>query len=126
MRPLRDFEKGDHEVEERHDGKSHHEAARRGQEHAEATAEARKNGKSHRPHRKIQPHGDGAALAAEIFEGKENAEDLQGERHRRRNGDKGANSVERHRKRDIGDIAGIQLFQYVFFHIDIISRYPAI
>lgn len=121
VRPTRQIKEGKDKVEERHDGERHDEAARRGEEHRKAPSEARKDREPHRSHRKIQPHGNGAALAAEILQSEENAEDLQGERHRRRDGDKGADGVQCHRERDIGDIAGLELFEDVFLHTDIIS-----
>ena len=121
MRPLRQIKEGEDEIEERHDGKRHNEAARRGEQHRKAPSEARKDREPHRSEEEVEPHGDRPPLAAEILQSEENAEDLQGERHRRGDGDKGADGVQCHRKRDMGDIAGVELFQDVFLHTDIIS-----
>ena len=126
MRKARQPEEGKHEIQERHRRKRHDEAARRGEEHREAAAEPRENGKPDRPHQKIQPDRDRAALASQILEGEENAEYLQREGHGRRDRDEGADRVDRDRERDIRHIAGLQFLEGVFSHnVIILSSRPA-
>lgn len=116
MRPMRQFEERQDEIEKRHRRECHNEAARRGEQHREAAAKSGEDGEPDGAHHEIQPDGDRATLAAQILKGKEDAENLERERHGRGDRDEGADRIDGHRKCDIRHIASIQLFQGVFFH----------
>ena len=104
MRPARKLEERKHEIKERHGGERHDKTARRGEKDGEPSAETGEDGEPHRAANEIKPYGDGAALPAEIFQDKENAEDLKGERHGRGDRDERADGDERHAEGDMRHI----------------------
>ena len=124
MRPMRELKERKDEIKERHDGKSHDEAARRGEEDGEPSAETGEDGEPHRAAKQIKPYSDGALFPTEIFQNEKDAEDLQGERHRRGDRDEGANRDERHAEGNMRHIPRFQLSQNIFFH-KIIIIFPS-
>ena len=83
----------------------------------------REYGESDRAHCEAKPNRDRPVFATQIFERIKDAEDLQGERHGRRDRNESADRIDRDCKSDVGDVARFQFFQGAFFHIRFILSY---